>query len=330
VNAAMNAAREKAGKTALQSLRYTNNVVQMSLAGSKGSNLNISQMVACCAQQNVEGKRIPFGFTARTLPHFNKDNYGPESRCATAGLVAGPGCIQRLEKECPEVHEQIWDESFVPRSASYLCHFLSVCRLCLSRSVQHVAEPWPRACLLAAHVTCELARLLSVLLRCCRGFVENSYLQGLSPQEFFFHAMGGREGLIDTAVKTANSGYIQRRLVKALEDLTIHYDNTVRTCTGSVVQFLYGEDGMDGAVIERQKLLHLRDTPEDFAERFVYDVSGHSAPAWLAPSVIDRICADTESSRLILEEIETLKVCSLPLARSSRALPATSLVCQDS
>jgi DNA-directed RNA polymerase II subunit RPB1 len=82
VNAAMNAAREKAGKTALQSLRYTNNVVQMSLAGSKGSNLNISQMVACCAQQNVEGKRIPFGFTARTLPHFSKDNYGPESRCS--------------------------------------------------------------------------------------------------------------------------------------------------------------------------------------------------------------------------------------------------------
>ena len=93
---------------------------------------------------------------------------------------------------------------------------------------------------------------------CCRGFVENSYLQGLSPQEFFFHAMGGREGLIDTAVKTANSGYIQRRLVKALEDLTIHYDNTVRNCTGSVVQFLYGEDGMDGVAIERQRLAHLK------------------------------------------------------------------------
>ena len=53
--------------------------------------------------------------------------------------------------------------------------------------------------------------------------MENSYLRGLTPQEFFFHAMGGREGLIDTAVKTANSGYIQRRLVKALEDLSISY-----------------------------------------------------------------------------------------------------------
>jgi DNA-directed RNA polymerase II subunit RPB1 len=54
-----------------------------------------------------------------------------------------------------------------------------------------------------------------------RGFVENSYLRGLTPQEFFFHAMGGREGLIDTAVKTSSTGYIQRRLVKAMEDLTI-------------------------------------------------------------------------------------------------------------
>ena len=139
--------------------------------------------------------------------------------------------------------------------------------------------------------------------------MENSYLQGLSPQEFFFHAMGGREGLIDTAVKTANSGYIQRRLVKALEDLTIHYDNTVRNCTGSVVQFLYGEDGMDGAAIERQRLSHLKDTPEDFAERFVYDVSGHTAPAWLAPSVVDRIHGDADAARMLLTEIDTLKVC---------------------
>ena len=54
-----------------------------------------------------------------------------------------------------------------------------------------------------------------------RGFVENSYLRGLTPQELFFHAMGGREGLIDTAVKTSSTGYIQRRLVKAMEDLTI-------------------------------------------------------------------------------------------------------------
>jgi DNA-directed RNA polymerase II subunit RPB1 len=60
-----------------------------------------------------------------------------------------------------------------------------------------------------------------------RGFVENSYLRGLTPQEFFFHAMGGREGLIDTAVKTSSTGYIQRRLVKAMEDLIIKCVTTV-------------------------------------------------------------------------------------------------------
>lgn len=52
---------------------------------------------------------------------------------------------------------------------------------------------------------------------------QNSYLRGLTPQEFYFHAMGGREGLIDTAVKTASTGYIQRRLVKAMEDLMVRW-----------------------------------------------------------------------------------------------------------
>ena len=85
-----------------------------------------------------------------------------------------------------------------------------------------------------------------------RGFVENSYLRGLSAQEFFFHAMGGREGLIDTACKTSETGYIQRRLVKAMETVMARYDGTLRTSNGNVVQFLYGEDGMDAVYIEKQ------------------------------------------------------------------------------
>jgi DNA-directed RNA polymerase II subunit RPB1 len=106
VNQALNKARDDAGKKAQSSLREDNNVKQMVVAGSKGSFINISQMTACVGQQNVEGKRIPYGFKFRTLPHFAKDDHSPESR----------------------------------------------------------------------------------------GFVENSYLRGLTPQEFFFHAMGGREG----------------------------------------------------------------------------------------------------------------------------------------
>ncbi len=75
------------------------------------------------------------------------------------------------------------------------------------------------------------------------GFVENSYRAGLTPREFFFHAMGGREGLVDTAVRTSKSGYLQRRLINALSELEAQYDGTVRDTSGTIVQFEFGEDG---------------------------------------------------------------------------------------
>ncbi|XP_073968760.1 RNA polymerase I subunit RpI1 isoform X2 [Rhodnius prolixus] len=77
------------------------------------------------------------------------------------------------------------------------------------------------------------------------GFIDGRFMTGIKPQEFFFHCMAGREGLVDTAVKTSRSGYLQRCLVKHLEGLTVNYDMTVRDSDGSVVQFLYGEDGME-------------------------------------------------------------------------------------
>jgi len=184
VNRELNTARDTVGSRAERDLPNWNNVKQMVIAGSKGSFINISQMSACVGQQSVEGKRIPFGFRHRTLPHFSKDDFSPESR----------------------------------------------------------------------------------------GFVENSYLRGLTPQEFFFHAMAGREGLIDTAVKTAETGYIQRRLVKALEDVMVCYDGTVRNSTNSVIQFAYGEDGIDGAMVERQHLLTHRLNDVDFTRRFKVDL----------------------------------------------------------
>lgn len=145
--------------------------------------MSLSQVIACVGQQNVEGKRIPFGFRHRTLPHFIKDDYGPESR----------------------------------------------------------------------------------------GFVQNSYLAGLTPNEFFFHAMGGREGLIDTAVKTSETGYIQRRLVKAMESLMVCYDGTVRSSTNSVIQLVYGEDGMDGAHMEFQQMPTIKPSHNAFNRQFRFD-----------------------------------------------------------
>uniref|UniRef100_A0A7S4MUI9 DNA-directed RNA polymerase n=1 Tax=Odontella aurita TaxID=265563 RepID=A0A7S4MUI9_9STRA len=77
------------------------------------------------------------------------------------------------------------------------------------------------------------------------GFIADRFLTGVRPQEYYFHCMAGREGLVDTAVKTSRSGYLQRCLVKHLEELKVGYDSTVRDGEGGVVQFLYGEDGVD-------------------------------------------------------------------------------------
>ncbi|KAL6200046.1 hypothetical protein ACLB2K_029828 [Fragaria x ananassa] len=83
-----------------------------------------------------------------------------------------------------------------------------------------------------------------------KGFVASSFYGGLTATEFFFHTMGGREGLVDTAVKTADTGYMSRRLSKVLEDLSVQYDKTVRAANGGIVQFCYGDDGMDPAMME--------------------------------------------------------------------------------
>jgi DNA-directed RNA polymerase II subunit RPB1 len=197
----------------------------MVVAGSKGSNINIAQVIACVGQQNVEGKRIPFGFRRRTLPHFAKDDFGPESR----------------------------------------------------------------------------------------GFVENSYLKGLTPQEFFFHAMGGREGLIDTAVKTSETGYIQRRLVKAMEDVSVRYDQTIRNSLGNVIEFLYGEDGMDGTAIEAQSLELLKVNLTKFESKYRWNFDRDDwfkdsrGRPFLDKDVVERISRSAASKERLVQEGEKLE-----------------------
>ena len=166
VNNILNKASFEAGKLGRTNLDVNNRFVIMVNAGSKGSDLNISQMISCLGQQNVDGKRIPYGFENRTLPHFTKYDDSPGAR----------------------------------------------------------------------------------------GFVESSFIGGLRPEELFFHAMGGRVGLIDTAVKTSATGYIQRRLIKGLEDLMIGYDMTVRNNKNKIIQYTYGDDGIDPVKVESQGL----------------------------------------------------------------------------
>jgi DNA-directed RNA polymerase II subunit RPB1 len=165
INAELNSARDEAGNYVQTVLNYKNNFKSTVLSGSKGNNLNISQIIACLGQQNIEGHRVPYGFRKRSLPHYPKNDVGYESR----------------------------------------------------------------------------------------GFIENSYISALSPQEFFFHAMAGREGIIDTACKTSLSGYTQRRIVKSLEDVMVKYDGTVRDSYENIVQYRYGEDGIDATFIENQE-----------------------------------------------------------------------------
>lgn len=90
-----------------------------------------------------------------------------------------------------------------------------------------------------------------------RGFVYSSYQNGLDAIEFFFHAMGGREGLVDTAVRTQQSGYMQRRLINALEHIRLEYDCTVRNSAGDIIQFKYGEDGVDPAKSDHGKAVNV-------------------------------------------------------------------------
>lgn len=222
VSKALNKARDDAGTVTEKSLKDLNNATQMALSGSKGSTINISQMTAVVGQQSVEGKRIPFGFKYRTLPHFTKDDYSPESR----------------------------------------------------------------------------------------GFVENSYLRGLTPTEFFFHAMAGREGLIDTAVKTAETGYIQRRLVKALEDVMAKYDGTVRNSLGDIVQFVYGEDGLDGVHIESQRVDIITCSDEQFERKFRVDVMDPRPEAIISPEFLEQahdLTGDSEVQAHFDEEYEQLQ-----------------------
>ncbi|PWA85353.1 nuclear RNA polymerase C1 [Artemisia annua] len=162
ITGVLNKIRDETGKVCMEKLHWRNSPLIMSQCGSKGSPINISQMIACVGQQSVGGQRAPNGFMDRSLPHFPRKSKTPAAK----------------------------------------------------------------------------------------GFVANSFYSGLTATEFFFHTMGGREGLVDTAVKTADTGYMSRKLMKGLEDLSVYYDNTVRDSSACIVQFTYGGDGRDPSQME--------------------------------------------------------------------------------
>jgi len=153
-----------------------------------------------------------------------------------------------------------------------------------------------------------------------RGFVYNSFFSGLNPIEFFFHAAGGRDGLVDTAVRTQQSGYMQRRLINALESLYIEYDGTVRTADDRrIIQFQYGEDGIDpaksdhGEVVEPQALINALtgrvkgDQPasESYVDERMreYEDRMPPKPVWRLAEALKRNRASKELVDLAFEEL---------------------------
>lgn len=136
-----------------------------------------------------------------------------------------------------------------------------------------------------------------------RGFVANSYGTGLTAQEYFFHAMGGREGLVDTAVKTASTGYIQRRLVKAEEGLQVRYDHTVRNTKDQVVQFLYGGDCFDAVHVEKMALqtFGMSDTGIGTAYGFTPDELAAACVHGVAPWPLWHDALSAEAAALVAD-----------------------------
>lgn len=104
-----------------------------------------------------------------------------------------------------------------------------------------------------------------------KGFIRNSYIKGLKPTEFFFHAMAGRTGNIDTAINTAQTGYISRKFMKAMEDLKLEYDGTVRNSNGNIIQFMYGEDNFDPIKLEINEVRIVGMSNETMRRVFYYD-----------------------------------------------------------
>ena len=131
-----------------------------------------------------------------------------------------------------------------------------------------------------------------------RGFVQNSFVSGLMPAEFFFHAQAGREGLIDTAVKTSDTGYIQRRLMKTMEDQHLEYDGSVRNVLGSVIQYVYGEDGVDTQSVEEQVIPLAEMSMETIYKEYALspaDVNPFlNAEVDTSPDLVDAILADRD------------------------------------
>lgn len=144
-----------------------------------------------------------------------------------------------------------------------------------------------------------------------RGFVANSFYSGLLPTEFFFHTMAGREGLIDTAVKTADTGYMQRKLVKVMEDLVVEYDFSVRSSEGKLIQYVYGDDAFDPLVVESDDFPVNIGIYNDVISKSQMLRASETDQYKYIQTYVDEIKEQNENLFKILEKSEELWVCEM-------------------
>ena len=144
-----------------------------------------------------------------------------------------------------------------------------------------------------------------------RGFIANNFIDGLTPQELFFHAMSGREGLIDTAVKTATSGYLQRKLIKATEDLKAHFDFTVRSSNNDIVEFVYGSDGFYPTFLETQNTNFTKVTSEMLKNDYIISENekDENFEGYMLKREVNKMLKDPKYLETIRKYNKTVKEC---------------------
>ncbi len=165
------------------------------------------------------------------------------------------------------------------------------------------------------------------------GFVKSNYRDGLSTLEFFFHAMGGREGLVDTAVRTQQSGYMQRRLINALEHIRLEYDGTVRDPHGHIIQFLYGEDGIDvaksdhGEAFNINRLIEAQNIVESGKSATKDEISPISKKytKTFNPRLTDIVSRALNESKLSKDGVEKVAKKGLELYNKAKAEPGQAV-----
>ncbi|KRH93881.1 RNA polymerase III, large subunit [Pseudoloma neurophilia] len=196
--------RDKIAQTIV--LKPSNSALVMSNSGSKGSIINITQMIAMVGQQVINGQLVPLSFAGRSLPHFEYI------------FTKTPQLFKKKNIEVQKTN--------LPQPIKTAAEWLQETEICASIYGFEKNKNDP-----LNHLT-DLKKdthfFEDIPTECSRGFIKNSFYSGLNAFEFFFHAISGREGLVDTAVKTAETGYLQRRLMKALEDLQLWSDGSIR------------------------------------------------------------------------------------------------------